>query len=52
MAVIRQAKAGRLLAIGRLRNVTIAIVFVRLGREGLSIISARPANPAERSLVS
>ncbi len=51
-ASIRQAKAGRLLAIGRLRNGTIAVVFVRLGSEGLSIISARPANPAERSLVS
>jgi len=51
-AVIKPAKAGRLLAIGRLGDGTIAVVFVRLGSEGLSIISARPANPKERSLLA
>ena len=50
-AIIRPAKASRLLAIGRLGNGTTAVVFVRLGREGLSIICARPANPKERSLL-
>lgn len=50
-AIIRPAKGSRLLAIGRLGDGTIAVVFVRLGREGLSIISARPANSKERSLL-
>lgn len=47
-AIIRPAKNGRYTAIGRL-NVVIAVIFARLGTEGLSIISARPASKKERS---
>ena len=47
-AVIRPAKRSRLQAIGRLADGTVAVIFVRLGTEGLSIISMRPANIAER----
>lgn len=47
-AVIRPAKRGRLQAIGRLAGGTVAVIFVRLGTEGLSVISMRAANSAER----
>ena len=47
-AVIRPAKRGRLQAIGRLADGTVAVIFVRLGTEGLSVISMRAANSAER----
>ncbi len=47
-ALIRPAKRGRLQAIGRLADGTIAVIFVRLGTEGLSVISMRAANQAER----
>ncbi|MDQ0422587.1 uncharacterized DUF497 family protein [Peteryoungia aggregata LMG 23059] len=47
-ALIRPAKRGRLQAIGRLADGTVAVIFVRLGTEGLSVISIRAANPAER----
>ncbi|MFN3505986.1 MAG: BrnT family toxin [Allorhizobium sp.] len=44
-ALIRPAKRGRLQAIGHLSDGTVA---VRLGTEGLSVISMRAANSAER----
>ncbi|KPF46925.1 BrnT family toxin [Rhizobium sp. AAP43] len=47
-ALIRPAKGHRLQAIGQLADGTIVVIFVRLGLEGLSVISMRPANPAER----
>ncbi|EKF58099.1 hypothetical protein QWE_15893 [Agrobacterium albertimagni AOL15] len=47
-ALIRPAKRGRLQAVGRLADGTVAVIFVRLGTEGLSVISMRPANAAER----
>lgn len=47
-ARIRPAKRGRLQAIGRMADGTVAVIFVRLGTEGVSVISMRPANPAER----
>ena len=47
-AVIRPAKRGRLQAIGRLADGTVAVIFVRLGTEGLPVISMRAANSAER----
>ena len=47
-AVIRPAKRSRLQAIGRLADGTVAVIFVRLGTEGLSVISMRAANSAER----
>ncbi|MER8973154.1 MULTISPECIES: BrnT family toxin [unclassified Mesorhizobium] len=49
-STIRTAKAGRLMAIGRIIDGIVAVVFARLGSEGISIISMRPASPAERRL--
>ena len=51
-AKIYPAKLGRLLAVGRLDNDVIVVIFVRLGSEGLSVISMRPASPKERSLLA
>ncbi|KAA9015901.1 BrnT family toxin [Sphingobium limneticum] len=48
-AIIREAKQDRYAAIGRLNGV-IAVIFARLGSEGISIISARPASKMERML--
>jgi len=50
-AVIRPTRLGRYRAIGRLRNGVIAVIFVYLGREGLSVISMRPASSRERRLL-
>lgn len=47
-AVIRPAKKGRLRAIGRLGDDSIAVIFATLGSEGISVISMRPANAGER----
>ncbi|SIQ46277.1 hypothetical protein SAMN05880561_10362 [Rhizobium sp. RU33A] len=47
-ALIRPAKRSRLQAVGRLADGTVAVIFVRLGTQGLSIVSMRPANAAER----
>ena len=47
-AMIVPAKRDRLMAIGVLEDGVIAVVFVRLGREGLSIVSMRPASRKER----
>ena len=47
-ASIVPAKLGRLIAFGRLADGTLAVIFVRLGSEGLSVISMRPANAKER----
>lgn len=48
-AVIQPAKLGRYRAIGRLDGI-IAVIFARLGTEGISLISARPASKDERRL--
>ncbi|MER8706233.1 BrnT family toxin [Mesorhizobium sp. M1088] len=48
-STIRTAKAGRLTAIGGIIDGIVAVV-ARLGSEGISIISVRPASPAERRL--
>jgi uncharacterized protein len=50
-AVVRPAKLGRFSAIGYLDGV-IAVIFASLGTEGISIVSARPANRKERSMVA
>ncbi len=39
------------MAIGPLADGVIAVVFVVLGSEGVSVISMRPASRKERSLV-
>ena len=49
-AVIRPARGRRLFAFGRFADGTIAVVFARLGTEAVSLISMRPASPAERRL--
>lgn len=38
------------MAIGRIIDGIVAVVFARLGSEGISKISMRPASPAERRL--
>ena len=50
-AVTVPAKEGRHMAIGRLGDGTIAVVFALLGTEGVSVISMRPASRKERSLL-
>lgn len=50
-AVTVPAKENRHMAIGRLNDGTIAVVFAVLGTEGLSVISMRPASRKERSLL-
>ena len=48
--IVRSARLGRFAAIGRLDGL-IAVIFAVLGSEAVSIISARPANRKERSLL-
>jgi len=50
-AVLRPAKQGRLKAMGRFADGSIAVVFVALGTQGLSVISMRPASLEERKLM-
>lgn len=50
-SVVVPAKQGRFMAIGVLHDGTIAVVFARLGVEGISIISMRDASRKERSLL-
>ena len=50
-AVTVPAKENRHMAIGRLNDGTIAVVFAVPGTEGVSVISMRPASRKERSLV-
>jgi hypothetical protein len=38
------------MAIGRLVGGVVVVIFARLGSEGISIISMRPASQAERRL--
>lgn len=50
-SVVVPAKEGRHMAIGRLADGTVAVVFAALGTEGVSVISMRPASAKERSLL-
>ena len=50
-AKVVQAKERRWMAIGRFSDGTIAVVFVTLGSEGLSVISMRAAGKKERELL-
>ena len=50
-SVVVPAKDGRHMAIGRLADGTIAVVFATLGTEGVSVISMRPASRKERNLL-
>jgi uncharacterized DUF497 family protein len=49
-AYIGPAKRDRLRAIGEVDGV-VTVIFVRLGTEGLSIVSMRPASQKERKLL-
>lgn len=49
-AVVRPARIPRWFAFGWFEGSMIAVVFARLGSEALSVISMRPAKPAERRL--
>ena len=50
-SVVIPAKGGRHMAVGRLADGTVAVVFAALGTEGVSVISMRPASKKERSLL-
>ncbi len=50
-AKVVPAKNGRHMAIGRLADGTVAVVFALLGTEGVSVISMRPASQKERGLL-
>ena len=49
-ALIGKAKGGRWFALGRF-GMAIVVIFVVLGREGISIVSARPASRKERMAI-
>jgi uncharacterized DUF497 family protein len=48
-SMIVPAKSNRLIAVGRLADGIVVVVFVALGSEGVSVISMRPAK--ERKLL-
>ncbi len=50
-AMVLPARLGRMMAIGRLKDGALAVVFVHLGDEAISIISARPVSQKERELL-
>ena len=47
-SIVAPAKLGRFMAIGVLSHDVIATVFVKLGTQGLSIVSMRRASRKER----
>ncbi len=51
-AVIVRARPPRFTAIGRFRDaMAVVAIFAPLGAEAISVISMRPANKKERSLL-
>lgn len=50
-AVVVPAKLGRFKAVGQLGGTVLAVIFVPLGTQGLSVISMRVANRKERALL-
>lgn len=50
-ARIVPAKHGRYKAVGQLGGTILAVIFVPLGTQGLSVISMRIANRKERTLL-
>jgi uncharacterized protein len=49
-SIVVPAKLGRFMAIGTLTTNVIATVFVKLGTQGLSIVSMRLASRKERKV--
>ena len=49
-SMVLPAKLDRYKAIGRITENKIAVIFVKLGREGVSVISMRPASRSERKM--
>ncbi|MBC8130074.1 MAG: BrnT family toxin [Rhizobiaceae bacterium] len=47
-SIVVPAKKERFMAIGPFRGDMIAVVFARLGSEGISVVSMRPASAKER----
>jgi uncharacterized DUF497 family protein len=47
----RTGQGNRLIAVGRLANGVVVVVFVALGSEGVNIVSMRPASRKERKLL-
>lgn len=50
-SLVVPAKENRHMAIGRLADGTVAVIFAVLGAEGVSVISMRPASRKERELL-
>jgi uncharacterized DUF497 family protein len=50
-ALVLPVRDDRLVALGRLDDGTIAVIFAMLGTEGVSVISMRPASRRERMLI-
>jgi uncharacterized DUF497 family protein len=50
-SLVVPVKKSRHMAIGRLQDGTIAVVFAVLGTEGISLVSMRPASRKERELL-
>ena len=50
-SLVVPVKRNRHMAIGRLQDGTIAVVFAVLGVEGISVVSIRPASRKERELL-
>jgi len=50
-ALVVPTRERRLIAIGRLVDDTLAVVFFELGREAVSVISMRHASQRERRLL-
>ncbi|RVV99697.1 hypothetical protein EKE94_03175 [Mesobaculum littorinae] len=50
-ALVIPAKDQRQMAIGAMADGTIAVVFVTLGEEGVSVISMRHASRKERNIL-
>jgi uncharacterized DUF497 family protein len=50
-ATVYPARTGRWLAVGRLADGAVAVIFARLGSEAISVISMRAASMKERKLL-
>lgn len=50
-ALVVASHSKRFIAIGRLVNGVVVVIFAKLGTEGLSVISMRPAKKKERKMI-